>query len=102
MRRVRFTFTSVIFITTLFASGITTAHDAGAPVCEEAKTIFHDVSRIGRKDRAAANMTRRHADMALEGWRFKDKVLYTENGDLEGFYITYTRKVACPDENSTR
>lgn len=63
--------------------------------CEEAITVFHDVSGFGRKDRAAEKMTERHAEMALSGWRFAGMQVYTENGDLEGFYISYTRAVAC-------
>ncbi len=67
------------------------------PDCQEAITVFQDVSRVGRKDRAASNMTKRHADMALEGWYFKDMEVYIENGDLEGFYLTYVRPAACPE-----
>jgi len=74
-----------------------TAREPG-PACEEAKTVFHDVSRIGRKDRAAANMSRRHEDMAKEGWRFADSEVYIENGDLEGLFITYVRTVPCPGD----
>jgi hypothetical protein len=70
--------------------------------CEEATTVFHDVSRIGRKDRAAANMTRRHAEMAERGWRFVDSAIYTENGDLEGLFLTYVRPVACPEPGPAR
>ncbi len=66
--------------------------------CEEAITVFHDVSRLGRKDRAAKVMTNKHADMAREGWHFADMEVYIENGDLEGFYLSYTRAVACQDE----
>lgn len=65
--------------------------------CEEATTVFQDVSLLGRKDRAAANMTRRHAEMAEQGWRFADSAIYTENGDLEGMFLTYVRPVACPE-----
>ena len=64
--------------------------------CEQAITVFQDVSGVGRKDRAAKNMTKRHAEMAIDGWRFSDMEVYTENGDLEGFYLSYTRAVACP------
>ena len=63
--------------------------------CEEAITVFHDVSGFGRRDRAAARMTERHAEMALSGWRFADMQIYSENGDLEGFYLTYTRAASC-------
>jgi hypothetical protein len=65
--------------------------------CEQAITVFQDVSGVGRKDRAAKNMTQRHAAMARDGWRFADMEVYTENGDLEGFYLTYVRDSACPE-----
>ena len=68
--------------------------------CEEAITVFQDVSRVGRKDGAAKNMTQRHEKMARTGWRFADMEVYTENGDLEGFYLSYTRAVACGPEDS--
>ena len=66
------------------------------PLCEEAKTVFQDVSMMGRKDRAAKNMTQRHEKMAVEGWRFADMEVLSENGDLEGFFLSYTRMVPCP------
>jgi hypothetical protein len=66
-----------------------------APGCEEAITVFQDVSAMGRKNRAAKNITKMHIQMAIEGWRFKDMEVYTENGDLEGFYLSYTRLVSC-------
>jgi len=69
---------------------------APGAVCEESVTVFQDVSKIGRKDRLAANITRRHQEMAREGWRFADMEIYVENADLEGAFLTYSRTVACP------
>ena len=66
--------------------------------CEQAITVFHDISGFGRKDRAAERMTERHDEMALSGWRFAGMEIYTENGDLEGFYVSYTRAATCPTE----
>ena len=66
--------------------------------CEQAITIFHNVSGFGRKDRAAERMTEKHDEMALSGWRFAGMVIYTENGDLEGFYVSYTRAATCATE----
>jgi hypothetical protein len=43
-------------------------------------------------------MTEKHAEMALSGWRFAGMQIYTENGDLEGFYISYTRAASCEME----
>jgi len=63
--------------------------------CQEARTEFHDVSGFGRKDTAARNMTKRHTELAAKGWRFVDMEVYTENNDLEGFYVSYVRPTAC-------
>ncbi|MFL2546619.1 MAG: hypothetical protein ACJ0SL_04560 [Candidatus Rariloculaceae bacterium] len=66
-----------------------------AAACEEAITVFHDISGFGRRDRAAEKMTERHNEMALSGWRFASLEAYNENGDLERFFISYTRNVPC-------
>jgi hypothetical protein len=68
--------------------------------CEESITVFQDVSRIGRKDGAAKNMTGKHKEMARTGWRFADMEVYTENGDLEGFFLSYSRNIACDPEST--
>lgn len=70
------------------------ANAAGSP-CQESITVFQDVSRLGRRDGAAKNMTEKHAEMARSGWRFADMEVYVENGDLEGFFLTYTRSAPC-------
>ncbi len=75
----------------LAQSGGLSAQDRNAPECEETMTIFQDVSRVGRKDRAASNMTRWHSEVALERWKFADMEVHIENGDIEGFYLSYTR-----------
>ena len=61
----------------------------------DALTVFHDVSGAGRKNRAAKAMTERHHEMARQGYSFAGLAVYTENGDLEGFFLTYTRPVSC-------
>ncbi|GEM_PF-1755567 len=63
--------------------------------CTESITLFEDVSRFGRKNSAAKNMTETHQEMAAEGWSFADQEVLYENADLEGFYLTYTRPAAC-------
>jgi hypothetical protein len=67
-----------------------------AEACSESLTLFQDVSRFGRKNSAAKNMTELHAEQAREGWVFIDLEPYTENGDLEGFFLTYSRPAPCP------
>jgi len=75
------------------------AHQDDLPsrTCVEGTTVFQDVSGLGRKDRAAKNLTARHAEMAKEGWRLVDLFAYTENGDLEGFFVSYVRDTRCPE-----
>lgn len=89
----------------LHCSGVFAQEAAGTALapepsmhCEEAITIFHDVSGFGRRNRAAERMTEKHAEMALSGWRFAGMQIYTENGDLEGFYVSYTRAATCATE----
>jgi hypothetical protein len=57
-----------------------------------AKTVFLDISVFGRKDRAANRMTKMHQEYAREGWTLQEVTIYTENGDLEGFFITYVKE----------
>lgn len=57
-----------------------------------AKTVFLDISVFGRRDRAAKRMTQMHQEYAREGWTLQDVTIYTENGDLEGFFITYLKE----------
>lgn len=64
-------------------------------VCPEAITVFRDASRFSRKKWGAENMSEVHAEYTSQGWQFADMEPYIENSDLEGFYLTYTREVAC-------
>lgn len=56
------------------------------------KTVFVDVSAFGRRDRAAKRMTKLHEEFAQKGWTVVDVAVYTEDGDLEGFFVTYVKK----------
>ena len=97
---------AVVLIIGFFALNVSAQEpEETAPVpepaldCNEAITVFQDVSGIGRKDRAAKNMSKKHREMAESDWRFADMEVYTENGDLEGFYLSYTRDVVCPERD---
>lgn len=87
-----------LYCSSAFAQDAEQAAAAPAMNCEQAITIFHDVSGFGRRNRAAEQMTETHDEMALEGWRYAGMVIYTENGDLEGFYVSYTRPAPCANE----
>ena len=68
--------------------------------CQEAKTIWRDSSRFSRRKFGAENMTEKHDEYPRAGWKFADMETYIENGDLEGFFLTYTREIACTQTNS--
>jgi hypothetical protein len=53
------------------------------------------VSRFSRKHNGAENMTKKHDEYTSNGWRFMDMETYTENADLEGFFLTYSRDIPC-------
>lgn len=65
---------------------------AAGKVGRPAKTIFLDVALFGRRGRATDRMNKLHEEQAREGWTFCSMSPYTENGDLEGFFITYTKE----------
>jgi len=79
----------------LAQSGNLSAQAAPVAGCSEAKTIFRDSSRFSRRGNAAQNMTEKHDEYTAKGWKFEDMETYIENGDLEGFFLTYSRDIAC-------
>lgn len=66
--------------------------DAAVPAGKAGKTVFVDVSVLGKKDRAAKRMTKQHEEYAKEGWTVANVAVYTEDGDLEGFFVTYVKQ----------
>jgi len=58
----------------------------------QASTVF--VSDKGQKG-SADKLTASHKNAESQGWNFDEMSLYTENGDLKGFYVTYTRPHPC-------
>ena len=84
----------------LAQSGNLSAQATPAATCEESKTIFRDSSRFSRKGNGAKNMTAEHDEYTSNGWRFADMETYIENGDLEGFFLTYSRDIACSQSGS--
>lgn len=57
-----------------------------------AVTVFMDVNKLNRKNLAAKKMTAMHQDFAQYGYRLVGISPYNENGDLEGFFISYQKK----------
>jgi len=71
--------------------------DSDAPAIEkcpalQASTVF--VSDKGQKG-SAEKLTQSHKNAESQGWNFSHMSLYIEDGDLQGFYVTYTRPHPC-------
>ncbi|WP_223788482.1 hypothetical protein [Marinicella meishanensis] len=57
-----------------------------------AMTVFMDVNKLTRKNLAAKKMTKIHAEFGAAGYELVGINPYTENGDLEGFFLSYKKK----------
>ena len=79
----------------LARSGPLSAQVATGATCYEAITVFRDSSRFSRRSGGAKNMTEVHDEFSANGWKLIDTEIYTENGDIEGFFLSYTREKAC-------
>ena len=55
-------------------------------------TVFVKARFARKKKGAARALTESHAKHQQEGYRYEDMVIYTENGDLEGFFVTYIKE----------
>jgi hypothetical protein len=58
----------------------------------DGKTVWVDISGLNRKNGAADKMTKLHQEMARQGYSLVGVAVYTENGDLEGFFCSYVRE----------
>lgn len=57
----------------------------------ETVTVYLDINFASKKKRGAKKITESHIEYQQLGYRFVDLELYVENGDLRGFFITYTK-----------
>ena len=55
-------------------------------------TVFVDATLGFRKKHMANQLTKSHAEYAARGYRYVDMAPYNENGDLVGFFVTYTKQ----------
>jgi len=58
--------------------------DANAKV----KTVFVDGHG---QSTFADKVNKTHAEMTANGWKFADLEIYTEDGDMQGAFVTYER-----------
>jgi hypothetical protein len=70
------------------ASGLAQAEEK-APAT--AKTVWLD----GKGQSSMADkVNKMHAEMAAKGWKFASLEVYTEDGDMQGLFVTYVREPA--------
>lgn len=79
--------TVAVIATTLSATPAVFAAEPAAA----ATTVTVYVGMTFGKKKAAEEINEMHAKMQKDGWRFTDMETNMENGDTEGFWVTYTR-----------
>jgi len=84
-----FTLVAWAFAPSAFARDYTDQADRAVAEKQVAITVFVDVDWGGREDGAAKELTRAHTAFSSRGYRVVDVEGYTENGDLQGFFVTY-------------
>lgn len=59
---------------------------------EKTVSIYVDVDWGSRKSGSATELNQAHNAFNANGYQVVDVVGYTENGDLQGFFVTYVRR----------
>lgn len=91
----KYTLFAVLTFSLITTSAVAkTAAEKAAEKNLAAVTVFLDVTKLTRKHTAARNMTQSHHEFAQYGYELVDVSPYTENGDLEGFFVSYKKKQA--------
>jgi len=69
----------------------------GPEICArmQASTIFIPDKAGNRKKGSAGKLTEAHRNAEKQGWDFDEMSIYIEDGDLQGFFVTYTRPHPC-------
>lgn len=61
----------------------------------QASTVFIPDKAVSRKKGSAGKLTESHRNAEKQGWDFDEMSIYIEDGDLQGFFVTYTRPHPC-------
>lgn len=64
----------------------------------QASTIFIPDKAGNRQKGSASKLTESHRNAESQGWDFDELAVYIEDGDLQGFFVTYTRPHPCNKE----
>jgi hypothetical protein len=61
----------------------------------QASTVFVPDKSGSRQKGSAERLSETHRTAQDQGWDFEDLEVYIEDGDLQGFFVTYTRPHPC-------
>ena len=76
------------FASALLAGPMSMAADKPAHEASGIRTLFVEKGSASSVLKAINAL---HARMEAQGWNYQDMSVYTEDGDLEGVFVTYTR-----------
>ena len=86
-----------VFFLSIIASTVTVIASS-RPLPEDFKTAITmqpEVTRIIKEDDIALALTilnKMHSTMAEEGWKLYQIIEFVDNGDFEGFFVTYKKQ----------
>lgn len=83
---------ALLAATPLQASDAAEEAARAAAEARDAVTVFVDVDFGAREDGAAKDLNRTHLAFERQGYELLDVTPYTENGDLQGFFVSYRRR----------
>ncbi len=91
---------SVISLVFIAGSAFAQDDDASTPGSDncprlQASTIFVPDKTGSRQKGSAKKISETHDVAEAQGWNFDEMSIYIEDGDLQGFFITYTREHPC-------
>ena len=93
MQKLMLMFLACLGVALLASNAIASeAHNIPKAMPGASLTVFLDISVFSRKRRAADKINEMHAQHFEQGWMFADLEIYTENGDLQGYFITYVAR----------
>lgn len=92
------TTTTALALAALLACGSASARDFSKEAAEareqaqSAVTIYVDANWGNRTNGAAKALTKAHDAFSRAGYELVDIEAYTENGDLQGFFVSYRQR----------
>jgi hypothetical protein len=94
----RSAFPTAIALAALLASGTSVARDFSKEAADAreqnlpALSIYVDANWGNRTNGAAKALTKAHAAFGQAGYELVDVATYSENGDLQGFFVSYRQR----------